>query len=144
MAGEDDNLYHGAKSRWRKYGEKQPAGKEGVIKTYFRCTHPGCPAKRTVTRHPGQAMHAGAVEMVTGHSHTEQEYQSAVTAGTPRQHRRNLGSNKQRNMSVQIIQIPGSAPCVKSELDATPIIPSFPVIHSFKPTLEAVQLPKAL
>lgn len=92
--GVNENLYFGPKSRWRKYGEKQPAGREGVLKTYFRCTHPGCPAKRTVTRQPGQAMEDGSVEMVAAHSHTEQEYLSALADGTPRQHQRFRGENE--------------------------------------------------
>lgn len=89
-----ENLYFGPKSRWRKYGEKQPAGREGVLKTYFRCTHPGCPAKRTVTRQPGQAMEDGSVEMVTAHSHTELEYLTALADGIPRQHQRFRGENE--------------------------------------------------
>eukprot|EP00656_Telonema_subtile_P000005 TRINITY_DN10001_c0_g1_i1.p1 TRINITY_DN10001_c0_g1~~TRINITY_DN10001_c0_g1_i1.p1 ORF type:complete len:464 (+),score=129.68 TRINITY_DN10001_c0_g1_i1:178-1569(+) len=98
MAGGNDNLYFGSKSRWRKYGEKQPAGKEGVLKTYFRCTHPGCPAKRTVTRQPMQAMEDGIVEMVTGHNHTEAEYQIVLADGTPRQHQRFKGDSAHPEM----------------------------------------------
>lgn len=97
MAGGTDNLYFGSKSRWRKYGEKQPAGKEGVLKTYFRCTHPGCPAKRTVTRQPHQAMEAGVMEMVAGHNHTEAEYQLVLADGTPRQHQRFKGDSSMDN-----------------------------------------------
>ena len=38
-----------------------------------------------------QAMEDGSVEMVAAHSHTEQEYLSALADGTPRQHQRFRG-----------------------------------------------------
>ena len=38
------------KSGWRKYGKKQVKAKSGggppLDRAYFRCSHPGCPAKK--------------------------------------------------------------------------------------------------
>ena len=46
------SMYTGRKARWRKYGNKP--SKDGLVKSYFFCTHPECPAKTIVSRLPDQ------------------------------------------------------------------------------------------
>ncbi|KIY96667.1 putative WRKY transcription factor 4 [Monoraphidium neglectum] len=41
-------------SYWRKYGEKAVEA-QGVTKGYFRCTEPGCPARKVITKDVGTA-----------------------------------------------------------------------------------------
>lgn len=36
---------------WRKYGEKQVKGSP-FPRSYYKCSHPGCPAKKMIEREP--------------------------------------------------------------------------------------------
>ena len=36
---------------WRKYGEKQVKGSP-YPRSYYKCSHPGCPAKKMIERNP--------------------------------------------------------------------------------------------
>jgi hypothetical protein len=36
---------------WRKYGEKQVKGSP-YPRSYYKCSHPGCPAKKMIEREP--------------------------------------------------------------------------------------------
>ena len=44
---------------WRKYGEKQVKGSP-YPRSYYKCSHPGCPAKKMIERNPRTGQSAQA------------------------------------------------------------------------------------
>ena len=49
---------------WRKYGEKQVKGSP-YPRSYYKCSHPGCPAKKMIERDP-RSGHSSQAELKVG------------------------------------------------------------------------------
>ncbi|EFN55002.1 hypothetical protein CHLNCDRAFT_23935, partial [Chlorella variabilis] len=54
---------------WRKYGEKQVKGSP-FPRSYYKCSHPGCPAKKMIEREPKTGRISQA-ELKNEHNHAK-------------------------------------------------------------------------
>lgn len=91
----NDDGYH-----WRKYGEKHVKGSQHP-RNYYRCSHPGCPVKKTVERdsetglvirqsYRGDHIHPPPDEDIQGLNTDE----STETEGTMKKERIDVGNDK--------------------------------------------------
>lgn len=71
---------------WRKYGQKNLRGKpwRGVIRGYYKCHHPNCPAKKLVERHQNDPDKVVEVKYEAAHNHPipESEREDAGTTSS--------------------------------------------------------------
>merc|ERR1711975_42001 len=61
------------KQAWRKYGQKVLKGKEtagmNVVRSYFRCSAPGCDVKKQVEKAPWQSDDVAKITITGEHNH---------------------------------------------------------------------------